>query len=557
MKNIKNKHNIIRRKLSNIFDNEEEPFSKEKDFLYEYGEEFDEKQNLINFCDLYDEIVNEINDLQEKKENFKKELFEFKNKLVFSSIEERLNSYLSQFEKSLADFEMNLNSYKNDIKTIITMIINKEINSDEIKNKYNNLTNAVQNDKSNINNIKEKLLTKKSEDYDNTLIKYRNSQITSKINDLSNVINEMTNLKKDLKNKFPKWNNLNELITQKENQNYYISFQIKELMEQMDDLKKFRNKINLHIKSLNNQIKKIDETNDIFRGLEEEEELESLEGLPTYYKSEKNYNKRVSEIDELTKKAERIIKDSYNLIKDNDEFADLEKNIKELTNVSNYILSDSDKEIKDQTYLKLKEKEEKVLEELFCENKSNVEKKLLNDKEFKYIPQIDINIINQIYMNEKIDDFCENKIIKEIETISNNDEKFEINHLTILMVGRQGIGKTTLIKYMLELSDDEINKMNNVKEDFKPFTSKKVKYLKLIEVKGIGFDDDRTPESIKESIRKYIDNSENQNFDSVINCIRYCFSGTRFEKEEKSLFNELQKIYKDNNIPIILVFTKS
>ena len=126
------------------------------------------------------------------------------------------------------------------------------------------------------------------------------------------------------------------------------------------------------------------------------------------------------------------------------------------------------------------------MEELFCENKSNVEKKLLNDKEFKYIPQIDINIINQIYMNEKIDDFCENKIIKEIETISNNDEKFEINHLTILMVGRQGIGKTTLIKYMLELSDDEINKMNNVKEDFKPFTSKKVKYLKLIEVKGIG-----------------------------------------------------------------------
>lgn len=116
----------------------------------------------------------------------------------------------------------------------------------------------------------------------------------------------MTNLKKDLKNKFPKWNILNELITQKENQNYYISFQIKELMEQMDDLKKFRNKINLHIKSLNNQIKKIDETNDIFRGLEEEEELKSLEGLPTYYKSEKNYNKRVSEIDELKKKLKEL-----------------------------------------------------------------------------------------------------------------------------------------------------------------------------------------------------------------------------------------------------------
>ena len=560
MKNIKNKHNTIKKKLSNIFDNELGPTPEEKDslydYLYEYGEEFNEKQNLINFCDLYDEIANEINDLKEKKENFNKELFECQNELIFSSIEKKLNSYSSQFEKSADDFEKNLNSYKNEIKTIIKMIINKEINSNEIKNKYNDLKNAVQNGKNNLNNLKEKLLAKKSEDFDNALINYRESQITSKINDLKNVIGKMMNLKKDLNNKFPKWNNLNSLITQKENQNYFISFQIRDLMEQMNGLKKFRDKINVHINSINNQIKKINEINNSFDNLEEENELKILES-PTYYKSVKKYNNRVSEIDDMKRKAEQIINDANNLIKDNDEFLDIEKNIKELTKDYNYILSDSDKEIKDQIYLKLKEKEKKVLKELFCENKSNVEKKLLNDNEFKYIPQIDINIINKIYMNEKIDDFCENKIIKEIETISNNDEKFKINHLTILMVGRQGIGKTTLIKYMLELSDDEINKMNNVKEDFKPFTSKKVKYLKLIEVKGIGFDDDRTPESIKESIRKYIDNSENQNFDSVINCIWYCFSGTRFEKEEKSLFHELQKIYQDNNIPIILVFTKS
>ena len=32
---------------------------------------------------------------------------------------------------------------------------------------------------------------------------------------------------------------------------------------------------------------------------------------------------------------------------------------------------------------------------------------------------------------------------------------------------------------------------------------------------------------------------------------------TRFEGEEKSLFKSLQKLYGDNNIPIILVYTKS
>ena len=84
------------------------------------------------------------------------------------------------------------------------MIINKEINSNEIKNKYNDLKNAVQNGKNNLNNLKENLLAKKSEDFDNALINYRESQITSKINDLKNVIGKMMNLKKDLNNKFPK-----------------------------------------------------------------------------------------------------------------------------------------------------------------------------------------------------------------------------------------------------------------------------------------------------------------------------------------------------------------
>lgn len=185
------------------------------------------------------------------------------------------------------------------------------------------------------------------------------------------------------------------------------------------------------------------------------------------------------------------------------------------------------------------------------------EKELCRDQDFQYIPQISNDIINGIYLNQKIDEFCENKIIKKIEEISNDDEKFKIQHLNILMVGRKGIGKSTLIKYMLDLSDDEFDGMNDDMKNFVPFTSKKVKYLRLIRVKGIGFDEESTPQSIKKKIKNYIDDANNQSINKIINCIWYCLTDTRFEGEEKSLFKSLQKLYGDNNIPIILVYTKS
>ena len=47
----------------------------------------------------------------------------------------------------------------------------------------------------------------------------------------------------------------------------------------------------------------------------------------------------------------------------------------------------------------------------------------------------------------------------------------------------------------------------------------------------------------------------NQKFENVVHCIWYCFSGTRFENEEKSFFLSLKKMYKDNTFPIIIVFT--
>ena len=51
-----------------------------------------------------------------------------------------------------------------------------------------------------------------------------------------------------------------------------------------------------------------------------------------------------------------------------------------------------------------------------------------------------------------------------------------------------------------------IENKNQVNDDeFKIYTSNKIKYIKLIEVKGIGYDKNITPEMTKEKIKQYID----------------------------------------------------
>ena len=58
---------------------------------------------------------------------------------------------------------------------------------------------------------------------------------------------------------------------------------------------------------------------------------------------------------------------------------------------------------------------------------------------------------------------------------------FKIKNIKILLVCRKGIGKTHLIKYMLEISDYGIYDDGN-KENFKIYASKRVNYLKLFKI---------------------------------------------------------------------------
>ena len=158
----------------------------------------------------------------------------------------------------------------------------------------------------------------------------------------------------------------------------------------------------------------------------------------------------------------------------------MKSEIQNLLNNFEFILEDSfddNNASDDSIYNILKDEEKVILKKIVLNNKHNIEKILLDNYQIKYIKGINNEMINKINENENSKKFFKDLILRQIDSIANNEEKYNIDYLTILLVGRKGVGKTTLVNYILDLKKN--NAHNNI--DF----IEKIKYLKLIEVIGI------------------------------------------------------------------------
>ena len=221
-------------------------------------------------------------------------------------------------------------------------------------------------------------------------------------------------------------------------------------------------------------------------------------------------------------------------------------------------LSKNKEESRDIIFNELKSFEKKDLSD-YMRNKYKEYKTILDNGNLNLI-NIDDNLISNIINYENTEAIYQKKIINEIKCIKNDDKKYAIDHLTILLIGRKGVGKTTLIKYILKLDDNEEIKPENVSEYFISYRSKKVPHLQLIEFKGFGLDNNNDPENIGkkalECIRNKINSNNNKNYNDFIHCIWFCITGTRFEKPEFNLLKRLSEAYNDNIMPIIVVYTQ-
>ena len=169
------------------------------------------------------------------------------------------------------------------------------------------------------------------------------------------------------------------------------------------------------------------------------------------------------------------------------------------------------------------------------------------------------NFIDNIFEIENIDNIILKDLKEHIDKMISNPS-FLVNHLNILLLGPSGVGKSTLINAVYK---QEICKTGKGKPctqgEPKYYTSENIegseKYIRLADSRGIekgGYGVDEVVNSAKKFINYYL---EQKDPDEYVHLIWYCVTGTRFEDIEQKSLIELSKLYTDNNLPIIVVYT--
>ena len=219
----------------------------------------------------------------------------------------------------------------------------------------------------------------------------------------------------------------------------------------------------------------------------------------------------------------------------------------------------------DLKYKNLAKKAETDAKELEKKFLTFTKEKITTSKDIqeKILPKYNLENLTQIIKSIIDESNLINLIKKEIETnIEKNEFSTKLNHFNILILGRAGIGKTTLINSILEFegTPNELLTGEGTSKTMgepKGYTSDKVKGLRLWDSQGVDKEKYDIPKVV-EDVKKLINEASiNNDPDKFIHCIWYCVSGQRFEKSESESISELMSIYDDDTLPIVIVYTEA
>ena len=192
------------------------------------------------------------------------------------------------------------------------------------------------------------------------------------------------------------------------------------------------------------------------------------------------------------------------------------------------------------------------------------QKKQFQMKMTEYLQKQNINFVNlltkQIIDNEGGRKILNLKIKNEIENIKMNKEIFNVNYLTVMLLGVTGTGKSCLINNLL-FNGNEVAKENRLDigtTEIKPYQSVTVPYLRLVDSRGIEFEQAYSVNAIGDSATEFIKEQFNsKDVNNFVHCIWYCISSDRFQNLERTFINNLIRTLKYSKIPVIIVLTQS
>ena len=226
-----------------------------------------------------------------------------------------------------------------------------------------------------------------------------------------------------------------------------------------------------------------------------------------------------------------------------------------------YIQNEGEVDKNDPFYL-LRQYEEEKLTNILNSKKNTVFAEIKNQLN-SISPEYDyISLVNKIVESQNGKKIYYEKFLKQIDNINNNHQSpFEIDYLTIMLVGKSGVGKSTLINSLLKLKGGKKARTgtgNFVTEDIRSYQSDALPYIKLVDTRGIELSSGFGAKEIEAMAKKYISEQYNtKNPNNFVHCIWYCITGNRFEQVEIDFLNALRSAYNDNNIPILVIYTQA
>ena len=215
----------------------------------------------------------------------------------------------------------------------------------------------------------------------------------------------------------------------------------------------------------------------------------------------------------------------------------------------------------DEFFNEQKKYEKNELNNFFIKNRNIIEEQIKS--EINTIKKNNSNINNDLNIRKLVKDIIYiqdgqkiysekiNKIKIKNAKINNFLKNESINYLTILICGKSGVGKTTLINRILNLQIS-----SNYNDDIKEYSNNNIPFFKLVKMNLVNQYPVDTFEE-KKKIMDYITKQErSKNKNNQVRCIWYCFNNGTLLDEEIELIKSLRNYY-NNNIPIMLIHTYS
>lgn len=212
--------------------------------------------------------------------------------------------------------------------------------------------------------------------------------------------------------------------------------------------------------------------------------------------------------------------------------------------------------VKDPVFELIQNEEKKEVINFFSKNKNN-----FMDKMFKYFSSqrmsISPNLASKVIDSENGYQIYHQKVDNLISILTQGKKHFQIKYLTVMVLGKSGVGKTSLINKILN-TNAPTGEGKFVTKETTPYTSNAMPFLRLVDTRGIEIAQQFGIQKMEEEAVKFIDEQlKTGNYNNYVHCIWYCVSGKRFEDVEINALNRIRAFYQGNKIPIIMVYTQS